>query len=70
MMNHKHITKAKLRARIQDKDKYEMEMNWKEWKKSSLWSGCESGSGHLGCGSHQEEWRAATWESHTTHDKT
>ena len=27
MMNHKHITKAKARARIQDKDIYEMEMN-------------------------------------------
>jgi len=54
-MKHKHITKAKPRARIQDKDIYEMEMNWKEWKKISLWNDCESGSRHLGCGSHQDE---------------
>jgi len=53
-MNHKHITKAKPRGRIQDKDIYE-EMNLKEWKKGNLWSGYESGSRHLGCGSHQDE---------------
>ena len=47
-----------------------MEMKWKEWKKSSLWSDCERDSRHLGCDSHQDEWRAATWESHTTQDKT
>jgi len=47
-----------------------MKMNWKEWRKGSLWSGGESGSSHLGCDNHQDEWRAATWKSHTTQDKT
>ena len=51
-------------------EKAGMEMNWKEWKEISLWSGGENGSRHLGSGSHQDEWRADTWESHTTQHKT